>query len=344
MLQQLFNDFLNRCVKMALWFYFSEIKVIGDWKAYRNKPVLLLANHQNALLDALLIATQIGLRPYFLARASVFKHTVIAGVLGFIRMVPVYRIRDGFRSLSGNRSSFSFCESVLINRGKILLFPEGNHSLMRRIRPLSKGFTRIVNGALSIDQSMDLIILPVGINYQAHQKSGSRVVLEIGAPIAAKEYKHRDKALLKIVEETLKNLTLHLPEANYDDLVKTILQSDKDITLSRGEIEHSDLPSGINRSNKPYSSLRNKLFKASHLPIWLIWKTVQPRIKDPVFYGTIKFCLGLVFVPLYYLLTFGLLYHFIGVKIALSGTLVLLLILKINRNKINYHEWQLFRK
>jgi 1-acyl-sn-glycerol-3-phosphate acyltransferase len=343
MWQHLFNDFLNRWVKIALWFYFSEIKIRGDWKAYRNKPVLIIANHQNALLDPLLIATQIGLKPYFLARASVFKNPFIAKILAFIRMVPVYRIRDGFGSISGNKSSFSICESVLINGGKILLFPEGNHSLKRRIRPLSKGFTRIVNGALHLDQGMDLIILPVGINYQAHQKSGSRVLLDIGEPIAAKEYKNRDKVLVKKVEDALKNLSLHLPEANYDDAIKNILQSDTDITLSRGEMEYSGLTPG-KKGQKSYSSQRNKLLIVSHLPIWLIWKGIQPKITDSVFYGTVKFCLGLVGIPPYYLMVFGLLYHFWGIEIALSGILMLLSILKINRNNYNHHEWQLFRK
>lgn len=343
MWQHLFNDSLNRCVKIALWFYFSEIKVRGDWKAYQNKPILIIANHQNALLDPLLIATQIGLKPYFLARASVFKNPVIAKVLSFIRMVPVYRIRDGFGSISGNKSSFSFCESILINGGKILLFPEGNHSLKRRVRPLSKGFTRIVNGALHLDQNIDLIILPVGINYQAHQKSGSRVLLDIGEPISAKEYKDRNKALVKKVEEALKNLTLHLPEANYDESVTNILKSGSDITLSRGEMDYSEL-TRKKKGQKSYSSLRNKVFIVSHLPILLIWKSIQPKITDPVFYGTVKFCLGLVLIPLYYLLAFGLLYHFWTIEIALSGILMLLSILKINRNNYNHHEWQLFRK
>jgi len=337
MWQKLINNFLNRLVKTALWFYFSEIKVKGKWKDYKDVPIIIVANHQNALLDPLLIATFIHLKPYFLSRASVFKNPIIAKILAFIRMVPVFRIRDGFGSIPGNKSSFSFCETVLKNQGKILVFPEGNHSLRRQVRPLSKGFTRIVSVALQNDPEMDLKILPIGINYQAHQKSGSKVLLDIGEPISAKQYIGQEKTLLRKVEKQLQSLTLHLPEDNYNNALKMLLRSNKDITTCRWENETTPL-SAVDESKKSHPKWKNWLFKTLHFPLWLLWRSIKPKIKDTVFYGTVKFCLGLVGTPIYYLFVFCFIYSFTPLSTALICIFLMLLGLKINRNWYNQNE------
>ena len=337
MWQKLFNNLLNRWVKIALWFYFSKIEVKGKWKPYKNSPIVIVSNHQNALLDPLLIATYIDLKPHFLSRASVFKNPIIARILTFIRMVPVYRIRDGFGSIQGNKSSFSFCESVLQKQGKILLFPEGNHSLKRQVRPLSKGFTRIVAGALMQDPEMDLKILPIGLNFQAHQKSGTKVLLEVGEPIAAKEYMGQEKALVRKVQKELQKLTLHLPEDNYENALIKLLRTDTDLTTSRTDSE-STTSKPVGRQKKAHPKWKNRLFKAMHLPLWLVWAWIKPKIKDTVFYGTIKFCLGLVATPIYYLLVFILIYSFASLNTAIVCILLMLLSLKINRNWYNEGE------
>jgi len=337
MWQRLINNFLNRLVKTALWFYFSEIKVKGKWKDYKDVPIIIVANHQNALLDPLLIATFINLKPYFLSRASVFKNPIIAKIMAFIRMVPVFRIRDGFGSISGNKTSFSFCETVLKNQGKILVFPEGSHSLRRQVRPLSKGFTRIVSVALLNDPEMDLKILPIGINYQAHQKSGSKVLLDIGEPISAKQYIGQEKTLLRKVEKQLQSLTLHLPEDNYNNALKTLLRSNKDITTCRWENKTSTL-SAVDKSKKSHPKWKNWLFKTLHFPLWLLWRSIKPNIKDTVFYGTVKFCLGLVGTPIYCLFVFCFIYSFTPLSTALICIFLMLLGLKINRNWYNQNE------
>ncbi|EPR70208.1 1-acyl-sn-glycerol-3-phosphate acyltransferase [Cyclobacterium qasimii] len=344
MRQRLFNDFLNGIVKTALWFYFSEIKVKGKWKDYKDDPIIIIANHQNALLDPLLIATFINLKPHFLSRASVFKNPIIAKILAFIRMVPVFRIRDGFGSIHGNKSSFSFCEKVLKNQGKILVFPEGNHSLKRQVRPLSKGFTRIVSEALHNDPEMDLKILPIGINYQAHQKSGSKVLLDIGEPISAKQYIGQERILLKKVEKELQSLTLHLPEETYNESLKMILRSNTDITACRWGVESSLLASVADAKKGHHPKWKNWFFKAMHFPLWIIWKSLKPKIIDTVFYGTFKFCLGLVVAPIYYLSVFYFIYTFTSLSTAIICILLMLLSLKFNRNWYNQTEKDLIKK
>ena len=89
-----------------MFFYFKRIHVHNVENVPKDKPVLLLANHQNALLDALLIATKCGRFSYFLTRAAVFKKSFIGKILKSLQMLPVYRVRDGWSTISNNNAIF----------------------------------------------------------------------------------------------------------------------------------------------------------------------------------------------------------------------------------------------
>jgi len=122
-------------IQLGLFFYYKNIKVYNIENVPKNKPVLLLSNHQNALLDALLIAVKCGRFTYFLSRASIFKKSFISTILNSLQMLPVYRIRDGWNTISNNTAIFESCSELLNNNEAIVIFPEGNHNLNRTVRP-----------------------------------------------------------------------------------------------------------------------------------------------------------------------------------------------------------------
>lgn len=302
-MKRLLNEFLRVCVKWGLSVYFSRIEVSGTNHIPSNTPLVIIANHQNALLDPLLITTMTGLKPYFLARADLFKKPLIATLLSVIQLIPVFRIRDGLSSISGNQESFSKCEELLAKNQSILIFPEGNHSLRRNVRHLSKGFTRIAFGAMDKHPTLPLSILPIGISYEAHQEIGAAVRIEIGKPISVSYYSNDSRGLTEAAYQALKELTVHIPENGYEETLNTLKASHIPLTSPekvRGFLSGQHLI----YSQKRESSHRLKirwLALILHWPLWLLWKTVKRNIKDPVFYGTIKFVIGLVGCPIYYI-------------------------------------------
>lgn len=303
-MKRLFNGMLRIWVKWGLSIYFSRIEVSGMNHIPKNTPLIIIANHQNALLDPLLIATMTGLKPYFLARADLFKSPLIAKLLSIIQLIPVFRIRDGLSSISGNQDSFAQCEELLAENQTILIFPEGNHSLRMNVRPLSKGFTRIAFGALEKHPSLPLSILPIGISYEAHQEISAAVRIEVGKPISVSYYSNDSRGLTEAAYQALKELTVHIPENGYEETLNT-LKANR-IPLTSPE-KVRDFLSGqhLIYSQKRESSHRLKirwLALLLHWPLWLLWKTVKRNIKDPVFYGTFKFIIGLVGCPIYYIM------------------------------------------
>jgi len=168
---------------------YRHIEIEGLENIPKNKPIILAPNHQNALTDALTIVYSYPPQPVFLARADIFKKKIIIAILTFLKIMPVFRIRDGFDSLAKNDKTFDACTRILKNNKTLSLFPEAAHNGKKSMLPHKKAIPRIA--FLAGEQtnfSLDLYIVPVGINYSHYYKFRSNLVIRYGKPIAVKEY------------------------------------------------------------------------------------------------------------------------------------------------------------
>lgn len=332
-MKNLFNAVLRLIVKVALHVYFSKITVHGKENIPKGKAVLIVSNHQNALIDPILIATHTNLKPHFLTRASVFKKSFVAKLLDFIRMIPIYRVRDGINNMEKNNETFDKSVNILLEKGSIVIFAEGNHSNQRNLRPLKKGFARIAYQTLEKEPELDLVILPVGINYSNHRYSGSKVSLVFGKTIQPKDYFPLFEPLMTSAFRALEPLVSTIPEENYEKDLEAIIQNRIDLTKPDQVREFLSIENHKN-PDKPYSKpyFSNKVMKVLHFPVYWIWLWIQPKIKDLVFYATFKFVIGLVMIPLWYgFLIFGL--PKLGLtQWSLSWTFLGIIYLLANRN------------
>ncbi|MDO1499424.1 1-acyl-sn-glycerol-3-phosphate acyltransferase [Winogradskyella maritima] len=120
------------------------MEVHGLENVPKTGAVLFLPNHQKALIDVLLIVTDCHRKPYFLTRSDVFNKQVLRRFFAFSTNDSDIQMRDGRNQLKNNEAVFKKCTELFENEEAIVLFPEANHNLRRRVRNLSKGFTRIV--------------------------------------------------------------------------------------------------------------------------------------------------------------------------------------------------------
>lgn len=299
------KNFINYILRFKVWIalhlYFQKIIVEGKNNIPKGVPIILVANHQNALIDPLLLATHTRLNPYFLTRASVFKKAFVAKLLNFIRMLPVYRVRDGFSSIQQNQKTFNQTYEVLKKNGTVIIFAEGSHSLERFIRPLSKGFTRMAFGLKEKYPELTPVILPVGINFSAHRRSGSKVRIIFGESIPVDMPSAESGKLTKKVERKLKELTVEIPSENYDENLEILLQRKVDLTSPiavRRFYESGEVDGPIIGK----STMVNRLMKIYHFPLFLFWVWLKPKVKDTVFYSTFKFLIGFTLAIFWYLI------------------------------------------
>ncbi|MDT8400220.1 MAG: 1-acyl-sn-glycerol-3-phosphate acyltransferase [Bacteroidales bacterium] len=170
--------------------YYRKVIVIGRENLDNNFPKILAPNHQNALMDAMAIVSSTRGQQVYLARADIFKKKFIASILYYLKILPVYRIRDGFDNLKQNDEIFSKTIDVLKNNKPIVILPEGNHAGFRRLRQLKKGIFRIaLQTEESEDFSMGLKIIPVGLDFSDYHRFRSVLTVIYGKPIDVREYR-----------------------------------------------------------------------------------------------------------------------------------------------------------
>ena len=335
MIRELWYELLRAYISFGLRFYFKDIIVVGKEKLPKGKPIIFLSNHQNAFLDALLIVTTNMGKIHFLTRSEVFGKKFYRWILSTMRMIPIYRIRDGWDSLEKNAETFRLCNEAFSKGECVLLFPEGNHDQRRRVRPLSRGFTKIAFGAQAQQTDLDLQIVPVGINYEHHHNFFKRVSIYYGDPIAVKAYHEETNGanlLREKVSEELKDLIVHIDDLpNHDEILKRIESSDLDLCdpVKVNQVLTDNNWSASEGTKKTKSGLVDVLFFPFRIVFIIlnflpmsIWKSIRKKIKDPVMVTSIKVGVGIFIFPIMYLLQSLVVLVFTNALIALGFLLV----------------------
>lgn len=229
----LFYQFFRVIItKWGLIFYYRKIRSIGREKIPKRTPVMFIPNHQNSFMDALLVVSTNWKYTFFLTRAQAFSTAFMRWFLENLNMLPVYRVRDGMSSVTKNNAIFERCIRMLKKNYAVLVFAEANHNLNRRIRPLSKGFTRIAFDAEQKNNwDLNLQIIPVGVNYTRHKESRNDVTVVYGDPIPMKQYQElfeQDKrkasnVLKNDVAKVMKQCTMHVQNAQHYFLHQVLL-------------------------------------------------------------------------------------------------------------------------
>jgi 1-acyl-sn-glycerol-3-phosphate acyltransferase len=320
----IFYFLLKLYCRCALWFYFEKWQVQNK-KAIPAGPIIFVANHQNAFLDAVLVGCSSPRNPWFLARANVFNKRWAQIALDWLKMKPVYRFRDGFHSLRKSDQMIDSCVTLLKQNKSILIFAEGNHDTRWSLRPLQKGFARIAIAAE--EQNINIKIIPVGLQYESHDQSGSRVLVSFGTPISVSaraltntNAKERIDFLITQTSESIRSLILHIDPIAYNQYLYSFQNSRtyKSDLVEQLKIDQMAIANlGITKTTAETKKQRKRIEltpiyfykQVNHfLPKSLIAFLVKKTVQDPQFIGSLKFAFGMVIVPFFYALQTGLIY------------------------------------
>ncbi|MEZ4901832.1 MAG: lysophospholipid acyltransferase family protein [Spirosomataceae bacterium] len=188
---------LKNIVKLALRLFFRRMEVAGLEKLQAIDPPLIVAvNHPNTFMDPLIIAALLPQRVAFIANGSIFNRFT-RPIFKHLHVIPVYRKKDTVDvTLSPaelNKMTFQRCYDYLEANGTILIFPEGTSEIERRLREIKTGAARIALGAeYENNFTLGVTILPMGLNYSDPTHFRSEVFVNIGEPIALKDFKKID--------------------------------------------------------------------------------------------------------------------------------------------------------
>ena len=237
---------LKHLVDLGFHFYFRTT-VTGFKNLPKGKTLIFAPNHQNALMDALAILCLKAWQPVYLARADIFKKPTIRKILTYLKMLPIYRIRDGYDSLQQNDEIFNKTIDVLRNKNGLVILPEGNHGDKKRLRPLKKGVARIALQAYEADSSLDIVIVPVGLDYTNYIKVRSKLLIRFGEPFSIKPFMciYKDNPakaynmLIARLEKGIKAEMIDIQEEKYYSVYKVLIEGFAEELLKKRGIPYS---------------------------------------------------------------------------------------------------------
>jgi 1-acyl-sn-glycerol-3-phosphate acyltransferase len=187
MFYRLFRAFISICLRV----YYREIEAPGLESVPRQGPLLLIANHGNALLDALLLLSLISRPISFLAKHTLFRMPVVGFFLRRIGGLPVYRREDAPGESRRNEETLRACRKILQSGGAICLFPEGISHDRPRLSTLKTGAARIFLLASGASDA-PVRLIPVGINFESKTAFRSRVLIVFAASVPTADLLDRE--------------------------------------------------------------------------------------------------------------------------------------------------------
>ena len=70
---------------------YRRFEVHGKEHLPKDSAVIFGVNHSNTLMDALVLLSADNIRKVFIARGDIFKNPVVAKILNFLRILPIFR-------------------------------------------------------------------------------------------------------------------------------------------------------------------------------------------------------------------------------------------------------------
>lgn len=278
-------------VRLLIHLFTNKIVVNKPDLLKTEGPLLIASNHPNSFLDAIIYDILFDIPIWSLARGDAFKNKSIAKILHKLKILPVYRTREGAENLNENYKTFNQCIEIFKKDECVLIFSEALCVNEWHLRPLKKGTARLAFQAW--ENGLPLKVLPAGINYSSFRRYGKKIDVNFGNIITVNQFNlsdtdgNKNAALTKLLTSELQHLVYE---------------------IKSGDNEKHDQVFGIKPNKlKELSLFIPSIFAALvHYPIYFFASYINSTyVKDKDHYDSVMLGLLIVSYPAYLLLITG---------------------------------------
>ena len=168
---------------------YRRFEVHGKEHLPKDSAVIFGVNHSNTLMDALVLLSANNIKKVFIARGDIFKKPAVAKILHFLRILPIFRIRNGVAAVRQNDDSLNKAVDVIHDHVDLYLFPEGMHRTKHSLLRMGKGLFHIaVDANKQFGDKSPIFIIPTAIEYGDYFRYRSTAMINFGEPINVTEF------------------------------------------------------------------------------------------------------------------------------------------------------------
>ncbi len=244
---------------IALHWFYRDIRVTGRSRIPYGAPLLIAVNHQNALVDSLIVAWVVPRRISMTAKATLLKNPLIALLFRILGVVPLSRVSDEIQNSNGTRTdpsrnagSFREILKLLERRKAVLIFPEGKSHNEAGLEPLKTGLARLALQARDKRSIKGVTILPLGLVFEDKGVPGTIAGVHVGEAIDVDSWPSADHvALTEEIARRLRSVSeeaaLPIPEKESTSIDAGLKERLIALAASWGRLTHQ-FPVRIARS------------------------------------------------------------------------------------------------
>lgn len=219
----------RRFCRLQTFVFYRRREVHGLEHLPASGPVILCANHTNALADAVVVQAASPRPIHPIARSGLFRNPLLRPLLVAIQAVPIYRRQgpagrpaeakgdDAAASAetirAQNAASFRRCYEILADGRVLLIFPEGQSHSDPMLRPLKTGAARLALGHRERTGSLPAIV-PVGLVFTHKGRFRTGLLVQLGEPVTLAEEPAEDeeavRRLTAAIEDGLEAVTINV--------------------------------------------------------------------------------------------------------------------------------------
>ena len=288
-------------------FRYFFLKVFVDWavkSSYRKYQVeglenipshgytIWASNHTNALMDALVLLSSTRKQKVFMARADIFRKKSAVKWLTFLKVMPIYRIRDGIEAVKRNDEVIAQATDILMDKVPLVLFPEATHRPRHSLLKLSKGIFHIAGSVYEHSGKEQVYIQPIGIEYGDYFRVRSTVLVRFGEPLdisglirenAGEPWPVLMLKLRGMLTERLAGLIAYLPDdEDYDAMWEYVRLKAADRKVFAGTLSKVEAETG----RKLNGLMRNQAVDRSLISEVLAMRESEPEAAAELFRKT----------------------------------------------------------
>lgn len=266
--------------RRALWIFCPRVRIEGTELMAARGPLLIVANHPDSFLDAIILGAYYPRKLHFLARGDVFRKPLFGFLLRSIGMIPIHRAREGREHLHLNEDTFQESVEVLRRGDGLLIFIEGICLLTHEIQPFKKGAARILESAQAA--GIQPMVHVVGLGYSDFRTFGKVICV----------------AIESFSEQAVFDQARHRLDFNAavrEQMVRLVRVPDEVVVLRKGLFYYLNLP----------------FFR-------LVSDYVWSRTAGTVFYDSVLFGVLLVTYPIYLVALSSLFHGLFGIPMVVT--------------------------
>jgi 1-acyl-sn-glycerol-3-phosphate acyltransferase len=257
-----FYTFVRGLVRLGLNAYFRDIEVHGTEHLEGSGPRIIAGNHNNGMIDPILIIAASERPITFIAKAPLFKVPILGWFLRHLHCIPAYRSQDAGYAKEKNDQLYEQAARQLASGPALALFPEGKSHSEPQLAELKHGAAKIALEAET--RQGQARIQPVGLHFERTRAFRGKVLVQFGPPIELGEWKGRyaedpKAATASLTEELQRRLSDRILHAESQQILRLA-----DLVERMGVLEEvgaQDLKSSFDRKKfllDTYRDLRER--------------------------------------------------------------------------------------